>query len=399
VLGLCALALSACGKSSSGGSSSSASSSSSSGSSESSGGGTATTASSEGEGEPLTIGMTIEKTGPLSVLAPAAEGAEAAVEYLNKNGGVNGSPVKLIVQDNASQSSRAIQTIGQLKQQGADIIIGGAFIQDCYAIEATVAKEEIPNICLSPSDLKTEAPPFQYGIGPATSEEDQTLYAYMKEQGVKTVGTLAATDESGEQAKEWAKEFGEEENGLKVDVQSTDAEATSFKPQLQQMLSAGAEGLYLTSCGGVSITAASEAVSLNFEGPSVLINCFAGESVAGAVKGFANGHLMTLAPGFMLGAPFAPKRKEADELYNKEVGVNEITTADGWDGVLLAAKAAEESGSTEPAALNETLENNFEYYGPWAGGTFTPEDHRGQEDEGTLEPAIYTKAGKLERAK
>ncbi len=361
-------------------------------------GGKSSDSTSGGE-TPLTIGMTVEKTGPLSVLAPAAEGAEAAVEYVNKKGGLNGKPVKLIVKDNASQSSRAIQTVNDLVSSGANIIIGPPFVQDCYAITGAVAKAKVPEICISPSDLTEAAPPYQYGIGAATSQEDQAVYKYFAEQGLKKVGTLAATDQSGEQAEEWAKEFGEEEQGLSVDVEKTNPAATTFKPQLQKLIAEGAEALYATSCGGISITAASEAVSLDFKGPVLLINCFASEAVAGSIKGFVNGKIITMAPEFMLGAPYSGPRKEADETYEKEVGVNEITVGDGWDAVLLAVKAAEEAGSTDPEALNETLEDNFEFTGVWAGGTFTKEDHRGQITDGIFEPAVFTKSGTLERIK
>jgi branched-chain amino acid transport system substrate-binding protein len=357
------------------------------------------TASSDSGGEdtsPLVIGMTIEKTGPVSVLAPAADGAQAAVDYLNENGGVDGREVRLIVKDNASDSSRAIQNVNQLAEEGASIIVGPAFIQNCYAIEATVAKLKIPNVCASPSDLSQLAPPYQYGIGPATSQEDEAVYKFFADQGITKVGTLAAKDQSGDQARDWAKDA-EAANGITVDVQLTDPAATTYKPQLQKMLSGGVEALYYTSCGGVSITAVGEALDLGFEGPIMLINCFAGEGVAESVKSFANGQLLTPVPEFMLEPPYTEERAEANELYNEVVGAKEITTADGWDAVLLAAEAVKKAGSVDAEALNAALEEDFTFFGTWAGGTFTAEDHRGQSIEGVLVPAEYTKDGGFKR--
>jgi len=345
---------------------------------------------------PLVVGMTIEKTGPVSVLAPAADGAQAAVDYLNRNGGVDGRQVELIVKDNASDSSRAIQNVDQLVKEGASIIIGPAFIQNCYAIEATIGKLEVPNICASPSDLSKLAPPYQYGIGPATSQEDEAVYEFFAEQGYDKVGVLAAKDQSGDQAQAWA-EDAEKANGITIDVQLTDPAATTYKPQLQKMLAGGVEALYYTSCGGVSITAVGEALDLGFKGPIMLINCFASAAVADSVKSFANGQLLTPVPEFMLAPPYTERRKDANELYNKEVGTKEITTADGWDAVMVAAEAAKKAGSVEPAALNAALEDNFTYYGPWAGGTFTAEDHRGQDIEGVLIPAEFTSDGDFKR--
>jgi branched-chain amino acid transport system substrate-binding protein len=350
-----------------------------------------------GDSSPLVIGMTIEKTGPLSVLAPAADGAQAAVDYLNANGGVDGRKVKLIVKDNASDSSRAIQTVNELVQSGASVIVGPAFIQDCVAIAGTVAKHKVPNICATPSELGELAPPYQYGIGPATSQEDVVVYKYFADQGHKRVGTLAAKDQSGEQAVAWA-EDGEKANGIEIEVELTDPAATTFKPQLQKMIASGVEALYLTSCGGISITAASEAIQLGFDGPIMLINCFASEGVAKQIKGFVNGKVLTPVPEFMLDPPYTEQRAAANELYNKEVGTKEVTTADGWDAVLVAAEAVKKAGSTDPEEINAALEGGLTYYGPWAGGTFTAKDHRGQITDGVLVPAVFTKDGSFKRA-
>lgn len=379
---LVALALAACGGQSTGQSSGQSSGAS----------------SSSGKSGPLVIGMTIEKTGPLNVLAPAAVGAQDAVNYLNANGGVNGHPVKLIVQDNASNSSRSIQSVEQLVQQGASVIVGPAFIQDCFAITGTVAKLKVPNVCATPSVLPSLAPPYQYGIGPATNQQDEEVYKFFAGRGEKKVGILAASDVSGTQAQQDAKADASAYH-ISIQVGLTNPAATTFKPQLEKMMANGVQALYYTSCGGISITAAGEALSLGFKGPIMLINCFASASVAKSVESLANGQLMTPVPEFMVNPPYTPQRQAADELYKQKVGTNEVTVADGWDTVLLAAAAAKKAASVTHAALNSTLETNFTYWGPWAGGTFTAQDHRGQSVEGVLVPAQFTKAGGFTRVK
>jgi branched-chain amino acid transport system substrate-binding protein len=366
------------------------------GKNDSSAGAAASGSGGKGGDKPLVIGMTIERTGPLSVLAPTAQGAQAAVAYLNAHGGVAGHQVKLIVKDNASDSSRAIQSVQELAQSGASVIVGPGFVQDCAAIMGTLARVKVANICASPNDLTTAAPPYQYGIGPSTRQEDQVVYKALSAD-TKKIGTLASSDRSGDQAAGWAKDA-QKVDGISIQVERTDANATTFKPQIQKMMSNGVGAMYFTSCGPISITAAGEAIGLGFKGKIVLINCFAGGGVAQAVKGFANGKLLTPAPEFMLSPPFTATRRAANELYNKVVGTKEVTTASGWDSVMLAAKAVEKAGSTDPEAINKALESGFAFTGVWAGGTFTAADHRGQGTDGVLVLARYTKAGGLERA-
>jgi branched-chain amino acid transport system substrate-binding protein len=346
--------------------------------------------------EPLRIGMTVERTGALDVFAPAVDGAEAAVEYLNAQGGADGRQIELMVRDNASDATRAVQTYQELADSGASIIVGGLFSQNCAALRPVAARVEVPNVCLSPNDLDEAAPPYQYGVGAATRQLDVNVYEYLARQA-DTVGTLVATDFSGEQATEWA-EDGEQANDITVQVEGTDAAATTFRPQLQKMMANGVEALYMSSCGPISITAAGEAVELGFEGRIVLSNCFASQAVAQSIKGLANGNVLTLAPEFMLGPPYSEERRDANELYLDQVGTKDIIVADGWDAVFLAAAAAEQAGSVDPKAINEALEDDFEFFGAWAGGTFTPDDHRGQVDAGAQIPAVYTPQGDLERA-
>ena len=348
-------------------------------------------------GESLKVGMTIEQTGPLDVFAPAVDGAKAAANYLNANGGADGRQITLMVRDNASDATRAVQTYQDLASAGASIIVGGLFTQDCAAIRPVAARTQVPNICLSPNDLDEPAPPYQYGVGAATRQLDAVVYSYLAQNGAKTVGTLAATDFSGDQAAQWAAD-GEKANNITVEVERTDPAATTFKPQLQKMMSNGVQGLYMSSCGPISITAAGEAVELGFQGKIILSDCFASESVAQAVKGFANGKVMTMAPEVMLGPPYIDERKAADELYNKELGTKDVVVAAGWDAVFLAAAAAKQAGSVDPKAINDTLENDFTFFGTWAGGTFTPDNHRGQVTTGSLIPTVFTPQGGLERA-
>jgi branched-chain amino acid transport system substrate-binding protein len=318
------------------------------------------------------------------------------VKYVNANGGVNGKPVKLIVLDNASDPARGIQTVNQLVQSGSSIIIGGAFIGVCDGIAATVAKLGVPDICMSPTDLATAAPPYQYGIIPSGGQHDNALYKYLVSRNIKKVGVQVATDVSGQEGTAYAK-AAERAYGITADIQSTSPAATNFTSQLEHMIGAGVQAIYMTSCGGVSITAAQEAVSLKFKGPIILDNCFSSEGVAQSIKGFVNGNVMILNPEFMLGPPYTAKRRSANNLYNQKVGTKDITVADGWDTVLLVAGAAKQAHSVDSKKLNQTLQNNFTFYGTVAGGTFIPTNHRNQDPAGVYVPSAFTKEGGFTR--
>lgn len=350
-------------------------------------------------GKQLVIGLSIEKTGILSVVGPTAVGAQKALAYVNSHGGVFGHPVKLDTLDNASDASKTIQTVEQLAHSGASIILGGAYSNDCYALAATVAKLQVPDICLAPDNLQKPAPPFQYGIGPASSQYDAGVYKYFVSHGDTNAGALITNDVQGQISTASAHAAEKANHGLKVDLQSTTTSATNATAQLNQMIAAKVQAIYMTTCGGIAITAAQEAISLGFKGPIMLNDCFVSSEVAKSMKSFVNGKVMVLSVEATLGPPYTPKRKSADALYHKLVGADSTLYTDGWDSVMLAVAAAKKANSTDPKVINNTLQNHFTFYGTWAGGTFTPTDHRGQVTTGVMVPAVYTKQGTIVRAK
>jgi branched-chain amino acid transport system substrate-binding protein len=74
---------------------------------------------------PVLIGMAVELTGRRSEVGVAARnGAELAVEVVNANGGVNGRPLKLLVEDDQGDPETARQVDQKLAQAGVTAIIG-----------------------------------------------------------------------------------------------------------------------------------------------------------------------------------------------------------------------------------------------------------------------------------
>ena len=335
---------------------------------------------SSDESGPITFGMTAEQTGPLSVLAP----------------GVDGRDIELVVRDNASDTAKAIQNVNEFKQMGAAGMIGPGFSQNCVGVAPVLAEEDLPGICWSPNDLPEEDS-HQFGIGVAISQQDAFTYEYFS-QSTDNVGVLGASDESGAQAEANA-QTAEEDLGIEIQLESVNPADTSARPQIQNMISNGAGALYMTSCGPISITAAGEAVGLNFDGQIALIDCFASLFAADAVKGFANGNVITFAPDFMLGTePEDEEKQAAIQEYEDAGGGPDIVEAAGWDAVMLLADAIEEAGSTESADIISTLEDDFSYTGVWSTQTITADDHRGAVIEGAMIPTVYTKDGQLRPA-
>jgi branched-chain amino acid transport system substrate-binding protein len=340
------------------------------------------------------VGVTVEKSGPFPTLGKALAGVEAAAGYLNANGGIGGKQVELMVRDNAGDPSRAIRDVRDFADRDVGIVLGPVSGTNCRAIAAEAAEAEIVEFCVS-GDILPEQDDHMFGVGTDYTNTTHADFELMEQLGDQ-VATFVTDSQSGDDTARLVEQEAEA-RGLKVEIERHDASATTLKPQIQEVLANGADTLHLTSCAPVTITAAKEAIDLGFQGKILIENCHVSEASAQAVKDFANDQVLVLAPQFMLGLPADDDpRMNAIGLYRQEVGEPDIVVAAGWDALMMAAKAIEDTGSTDPADILVRLERGFTYTGVWAWNEFDDDEHRGARTEGALIPASITSQGTFE---
>jgi ABC-type branched-subunit amino acid transport system substrate-binding protein len=80
------------------------------------------------------VGVSAAMTGPAAVnYAPIIEGIQAYLEHLNGKGGINGKPVRLIVQDDQGEPSRAAANAKKLIAQDAVLVLMNTSLSSTYA--------------------------------------------------------------------------------------------------------------------------------------------------------------------------------------------------------------------------------------------------------------------------
>jgi branched-chain amino acid transport system substrate-binding protein len=343
---------------------------------------------------PIKIGVTIEKTGPVPSLGTAAIGMQKAADYINANGGVDGRQIELDVQDNAGDPSKAVAQLRQFVSDGVPIVLGGAFGINCAAESAIAAKSDVVVLCAS-TDTLPEDDTHMFGIGPGYDVTTDAYAAALAKEG-KKIAVFADKVKSGDDSADLSPEAIEAQGATTL-IERTDPTASTYKPGIQKAIADGADAMWFTQCSPTAISAVGDAQSLGFKGPLFLENCLAGLDVAGALKGLVKknpGQVQILAPSMFVPEEAAnAEQKAANDLFLQVMGQPDTVKGAGWDSVFLVKKAVEAAGTTDPAALNKTLEDNFSFEGVWQGGTFTPEDHRGNDGKGYLVPVAFTADG------
>jgi branched-chain amino acid transport system substrate-binding protein len=152
------------------------------------GGGTVTAT-----GEPIKVGMVTSLTGESAVVGISSQkGAEQQVKYINDNGGINGRPIELLIEDDTSTVTGMTQAMTKLIEEGGIEYFVGPFIQFGQEAARQICEDaQIPMVGAGPPSLDQIAArtPYKWSVmmaaGPVTHAD--AFVKLIKAHGYKKV--------------------------------------------------------------------------------------------------------------------------------------------------------------------------------------------------------------------
>jgi ABC-type branched-subunit amino acid transport system substrate-binding protein len=139
------------------------------------------------------IGVTGALTGPVaSTQAPAMEAMRIYAERVNAAGGINGKPVKVILQDDAAEPSKAAANAKKLITQDNVVLLINASLSSTYAPTVAEAKRAgVPLLFASgvcPKDVYPPADALQFcTTAYASNYDSRASLAFIKETAKQPV--------------------------------------------------------------------------------------------------------------------------------------------------------------------------------------------------------------------
>jgi ABC-type branched-subunit amino acid transport system substrate-binding protein len=113
------------------------------------------------------VGVSAAMTGPgAATYAPVVEAMKAYIEHVNAKGGVNGKPIRLIVQDDGAEPSKAAANTKKLLTQDKVVMLINTSLSSTYAPMVAESKQAgVPlyfggSVC--PKDTYPPADPLQF---------------------------------------------------------------------------------------------------------------------------------------------------------------------------------------------------------------------------------------------
>jgi branched-chain amino acid transport system substrate-binding protein len=331
---------------------------------------------------PIELAMISPLTGPLSFVGQDNRaGVEAAMNEINRAGGVNGRRISLTIFDDASNPSQGVVHMQRIAADSKYLgVIGSGFSSVGLAVAPIVAATRIPYISMASSAAQvTPAKPY-YFMTTATSR----LFAYsmaeqLRKAGIRRIALMNDNGGFGQEGRrnvnELARRFGFEI----VEEITFPLTSTTFTAELTRVKNSNAQALWLWNATTLAVTITKEAKQLGLTQRLVFTGGNASPQFLGPACPEANGALVNTYLG-----PVAQYIKRTHPSRAIALRVNSLIRKQGstfnYDGYTAVQmfRTAMQRGGLSREAINTALETRMKgFAGPGGRYYYTGVNHSG----------------------
>ncbi len=317
---------------------------------------------------------------------PEKKTAEMLAEDLNKAGGINGHPVKLIIYDDESDATKCNLAVKKLvNKDKVSVIIGPTLSGTTLAVVKVVERARIPLVsCAASYKIVTpvEKRHWIFKVPASDRHVVSKLYEYMQSKGIKKVGIMTVSTGFGASGREellrLAPKF-----GIKIVADERyGPKDTDLTVQLTKIKASGAQAVVNWSVGPTQILAVKNWHDLGMKIPLFQSHGFGSKKNLELAGPAAEGVMLALGKvnvGSLL--PDTDPQKKVIMAYKKEYEKKygePISSFGGhaWDAFNIVVQAMKKAGPN-PAKIRDCIENTKGFVGQHGIFNFSPKDHNG----------------------
>jgi branched-chain amino acid transport system substrate-binding protein len=354
------------------------------------------------ESDEIRIGCLFAVTGKAAWLGePEKKTAEMLADEINAAGGINGRKIKLIIEDDQADNTRAVNAVKKLiEKDKVCAIIGPSVTGTTMAIIPIMQEAKIPLVSCAAAAAIVEPVAERYWIFKTPQKDSDAvrrIYEHMISKGIKDVGLITATSGFGDAGRTQLKALAAE---YKINLVADETYAptdTDMTAQLVNIRKANAQAVINWSIEPAQAIVPKNMKQLNLAIPLYQSHGFgnvkyaeaAGEAGEGII--FPAGRLLavdTLAADHPQKAVLTEYKTKYESKFNEPVST---FGGHAFDALHIVANAIKKVG-TDPAKLRDAIETT-EFVG--TGGMFkmSAQDHSGL-DKNAFE-MLTVKGGKF----
>ncbi|MGD8370636.1 MAG: ABC transporter substrate-binding protein [Syntrophobacterales bacterium] len=366
--------------------------------------------------ESIKIGAFFDLSGTASFIGtPTKLVAEMVVEKINKEGGINGRQLELVIGDTEGDPTRALMVAKRLvEQENVVALIGPTRTGTGMAVKKYLEQKQIPTVMTVGGD-----PVIMEGVhggkdfGSAkwifkspqrSSVAVKKVYQYLKAKKVKKVALITASDGFGRDGKRWLTKLAPG-FGLEIVADESfgvrDADMTT---QLTKIKNTDAQIIICWTIGPAGSIVAKNVKQLAVKLPLVQCHGLPDPKYIELAGSAAEGNVMpaTKLMAYDQLSANDPQKATIEEfvsLYNNVYDYDKqfpINTHSGyaWDAIYIVANAMKKAG-TDKEKLRDAIEQTENYVGISGIYNITPKDHNGLGTDSMVMVMIWTGEWKL----
>ncbi len=335
---------------------------------------------------PIKVGAIFGVTGVAANLGgPEKKTAEMLVEKINKEGGVNGQKIELIVKDSGSKKENAVSLAKQLIEEDKVLaIIGPSTSGETLAIKNICQEgKTILLSCAAAEDIVNPVASYVFKTPQKDSDAVRRIFQVMKTKGITKIGVITSNDGFGITG---GKQLANLANlaGITIAIsEAYDTQETDLTGVLTKV-----KGQDVNAVVNWSTTHGQSMVAKNMKQIGLDVPLFqshgygnikyvqeGGEAANGTI--FPCGRLLIadILPDNNPQKKFLLEYKKDYESRYKE----DVSTFGGhaYDAILILVEGIKKAKSTDKEKVREAIENIKGLVGTAGVFHFTPLDHNG----------------------
>jgi branched-chain amino acid transport system substrate-binding protein len=248
----------------------------------------ATTTPAPPSGEPWVIAAVIPLSGPTAPFFTSALNTyKGAVKYLNENlGGIAGRPVTLETIDSAGQPAQAVSALQSYLDSHTPQMVIASQVSALSAplLPILTNKKIFSSASTVAKELNDPAKyPYHFPAPPTTDQVESAAATYLKEQGFKKVAFLGPNNASG-QSSLAALQAAAPANGLEITSALMDPTSLDATPQLTQLKDSNPDVLLMNGYGGFAGVFLKGKTKIGWDVKSVGDETFAANDLGGVAS-------------------------------------------------------------------------------------------------------------------
>ena len=334
----------------------------------------------------IKVGAIFAVTGPASFLGgPEARSAEMAVARINREGGINGEQVELIVKDSAGSPEKAVSFAKQLiEEERVVAIIGPSTSGESMAVKKIAEDGRTVLIsCAAAEVIVDPVASYVFKTPQKDSFAARKIFAKMQRQSITTIAVASGNDGFGKAGKEQLEKLAPE-FAIRVALSETyDSKATDLSALVAKMKATpGIQAVVNWSVAPAQAIIAKNMRQANWRVPLFQSHGFGNIRYAEAAGAAAEGIIFPC--GLLLVAESLPDTHPQKPLlmqYKTEYETLHKEEASAFGGyaydALNMVAAAVRTGGTDRARVRDALEGLRNFTGVGGVFSFSPKDHNG----------------------